>query len=110
MISLKLVGEHISGKCLLTQIQLNKHRKLFFHENKKKDHPPIYGSDAPVAHTDCKKHLGMYLAEKLHFPQHIKEKTLKAIRGIVVIQELRHILPRYSVITMYKSFVRPHFG
>ena len=52
----------------------------------------------------------MYLADKLNFLQHIQEKTLKATRGIVVIQEQRHILPRYSVITIYKSFVRPYFG
>ena len=52
----------------------------------------------------------MYLDEKLNFLQHIKEKTLKSIRGIGVIQKLRHILLRYSVITIYKSFVRPHFN
>ena len=50
----------------------------------------------------------MYLDEKLNFLQHIKEKTSKANRGIGVIRKLRHILPRHSLITIYKSFVRPH--
>ena len=62
----------------------------------------------PVAHTNCHKHLEMYLDEKLNFLQHIKEKTSKANRGIGVIQKLRHILPRHSLITICKSFVRPH--
>ena len=50
----------------------------------------------------------MYFDEKLKFLQHIKEKTSKANRSIRVIRKLRHILPRHSLITIYKSFVRPH--
>ena len=49
----------------------------------------------------------MYLDKKLNFLQHINEKTSKANRGIGVIQRLRYILPRHSLITIYKSFVRP---
>ena len=45
---------------------------------------------------------------KTKFLQHIKEKTSKANRSIGVIRKLRHILPRHSLITIYKSFVRPH--
>ena len=50
----------------------------------------------------------MYFDEKLNFLQHIKEKTSKANRGIGVIRKLRHIYPRHSLITIYKSFVRTH--
>ena len=77
-------------------------------ESKKTDHPIAFFHDAPVALTNCQKHLGMYLDEKLNFLQHIKEKISKANRGIGVIRKLRHILPRHSLITIYKSFVRPH--
>ena len=81
---------------------------IFSRKSKKIDHPTVYFNHAPVPHTDCHKHLGMYLDEKLNFLQHIKEKTSKANRGIGVIQKLRHILPRHSLITIYKSFVRSH--
>ena len=37
-----------------------------------------------------------------------KEKTTKANRGIGVTKKLRHTLPRLSLITIYKSFVRPN--
>ena len=77
-------------------------------KSKKTDHPTVYLNHAPVALTNCHKHLGMYLDKKLNFLQHIKEKISKANRGIGVIQKLRHILPRHSLITIYKSFVRPH--
>ena len=68
----------------------------------------VYFNHDPAAHTNCHKRLEIYLDEKLNFLQHIKEKTSKANRGIGVIQKLRHILPRHSLITIYKSFVRPH--
>ena len=51
----------------------------------------------------------MYLDGKLNFLHYIKEKTLKINIGIGVLRKLRHILPRHSLITIYKSFVRPHF-
>ena len=81
---------------------------IFSRKSKKADHPTVYFNHAPVAHTNCHKHLGMYLDEKLNFLQHIKEKTSKANRGIGVIRKLSHILPRHSLITTYKSFVRSH--
>ena len=51
----------------------------------------------------------MYFDENLNFLHYIKEKTSNANRGIGVIQRLIHILPRHSLITIYKSFLRPHF-
>ena len=81
---------------------------IFSWNSKKTDDPTVYFNDAPVTHTNCHKHLGMYLDEKLNFLQHVKEKLSKANRGIKVIRKLRHVLPRHSLITTYKSFVRPH--
>ena len=81
---------------------------IFSRKSKKTDRPTEYFNHAPEAHTNCHKHLGMHLGEKLNFLQHIKEKPSKANRRIGVIRKLRHILPRHSLITIYKSFVRPH--
>ena len=50
----------------------------------------------------------MHLDEKLNFPTHIKEKIAKANKGIGIICKLAKVLPRESLITIYKSFVRPH--
>ena len=81
---------------------------IFSRKSKKIDHPTVYFNHAPVAHTNCHKHLGMYYDEKLNVLRHIKEKTSKANRGIGVIRKLRHILPRHTIITIYKSFARTH--
>ena len=69
---------------------------IFSQKSKKIDHLIVYFNYAPVAHTNCHKHLGIYLDEKLNFLQHINEKASKANRGIGVIRKLRHIFQRLS--------------
>ena len=51
-----------------------------------------------------------YLDEKLNFNYHIKEKICKAMHGVGVVSKIKlsKILPRNSLITIYKLFVRPH--
>ena len=72
------------------------------------NHPTVFFNESPVAHTSCQKHLGMHLDEKLNFNTHVEEKITKANKGIAVIRKLAHVLPRESLITIYKLFVRPH--
>ena len=81
---------------------------IFSHKNTMLNHPTIFFNETPVAHTSCQKHLGMHLDEKLNFNTHIKEKIAKANKGIGIICKLAHVLPRESLVTIYKSFVRPH--
>ena len=47
---------------------------------------------------------------KLNFKLHIKEKISKAMKGIGIIKKLSNFLPRKSLITIYKSFVRSHLS
>ena len=72
------------------------------------NYPTIFFNETPVALNSCQKHLGMHLDEKLNFNTHIKEKIAKANKGIGIIRKLTHVLPRESLVTIYKSFVRPH--
>ena len=48
-----------------------------------------------------------FLDEKLNFIHHYKEKISKGNKGIGVIKKL-NTLPRKALLTLYKSFVRPH--
>ena len=50
----------------------------------------------------------MHLDEKLNFNEHINIKISKANKGIEIIKRLLHILPRKSLLTIYKSFIRRH--
>ena len=74
----------------------------------KSSHPQVFFNDIPVSHVSFEKHLGIYLDEKLNFNYHIKEKMTKAMKGIGVIKRLSKMLPRHSLLTICKSFVRPH--
>ena len=47
------------------------------------------------------------LDEKLNFKQHVDSAILKMNKGISVIKKLRHSLPRKSLLTIYKAFLRP---
>ena len=75
----------------------------------KKSHPKVNFNNSPVVRNTYQKHLGLYLDEKLNFSHHIKEKISKAYRGIKEIKKLRIISPKQSLLTINKSFIRPHF-
>ena len=83
---------------------------IFSRKLNKPSHQKIVFNSAPVVCTDWQKHLGMYLDKALNFNLHIKEKMSKAMKGIGVNQsiKLNETLPRHSLITIYKSFVRAH--
>ena len=81
---------------------------IFSRKNTKNDHPIVYFNETPVKHTTCQKHLGMYLDEKFHFNHHVKEKIAKSNKGMEQIRKLVHVLPTQSLLTIYKSFIRPH--
>ena len=50
----------------------------------------------------------MDLDEKFNFNILVNEKITKANKGIGVILKLAHVLPRESLSTICKSFVRSH--
>ena len=107
MISIKLVIGPTHGKCLLTRIPRNKHKKSFFQGNTRKDHPPICFSDIPVTQTTVQKHIEMYLDEKLNYNTHVKEKLSKVYKGIGLLRSLSNKLPIQALVTIYKTFIRP---
>ena len=81
---------------------------IFSKKSLKASHPVLYFNRTPVIRCSHQKHLGVYLDKKLSFHQHIKEIITKASKGIDVIKKLNNILPRKVLLTIYKSFVRPH--
>lgn len=99
MISLRVLNKHASGKGFVSQISLKSKKVIPSWKFKKSDYPTICFNDVPVVQTNCQKHLRMYLNKKLNLLYHTKEKTLNANKRIRVILNLKHILPRYSLIT-----------
>ena len=71
-------------------------------------HPILTFDCSPVIKTTHHKHLGLILDEKLNFKEHLKEKMPKAYKGTAVLRKLQNIIPKNFLLTIYKSFIRPH--
>ena len=81
---------------------------IFSHKKKEVLHPTLYFNRSPVACEPFQKHLGLTLDKKLNFNHHLNEKISKAMKGIGLIKILYHYLPRKSLLTIYRSYVRSH--
>ena len=80
---------------------------LFSRKKQVQIHPTINLNNVEVERVPFQKHLGFMLDEKLNFRQHIDSAISKINTGIAVIKKLRYTLPRNSLITIYKAFLRP---
>ena len=58
--------------------------------------------------TSTHKHLGMMLDTKLDFSLHLKNVQNKINKTIGFLRKLQDTLPRTSLITIFRSFIRPH--
>ena len=54
------------------------------------------------------KHLGIFLVARLTFEEHLKLITTKVNKTIGLLRQLQKTLPRPVLITMYKTYVKPH--
>ena len=69
---------------------------------------PILFNGSPVSVEPSQKHLGLHLDQKLTFSHHLNEKISKVNKIIGMITRLRSLLPRSALLTIYKSYARPH--
>ena len=47
---------------------------------------------------------------KLNFDMHFKGKFSIANNGIALLRKLRHYIPRKPLLSIYKTFLRPHLN
>ena len=50
----------------------------------------------------------MQLHKKLNFEEHLNKVESKVHRTIGIIRKLQNVFPRSALLTIYKSFIRPH--
>ena len=80
---------------------------IFSRKNNKIDHPPLYFNQNLVKSSSTHKHLGMVLDTRLDFNLHLKNVQNKVNKTIGLLRKLQNTLPRTSLITIFKSFIRP---
>ena len=81
---------------------------IFSRKTNKDYHPPLAFNNNNVTETDSQKHLGIVLDNHLSFENHLKMILNKVNKAIGLLRKLHNILPRSVLLTIYKSFIRPH--
>ena len=61
-----------------------------------------------MTQSTTQNHLGMLFDVKLAFQGHVKNIYSKVNKTIGLLHKLHNTLPRLSLLTIYKSFIRPH--
>ena len=76
----------------------------------KRNYPPLHFNSTNVHVVDSQKDLGLVLDSKLNFNEHIESKITMCNKIIGLMKNLLQILSRKSLLTIYKSFVRPNLN
>ena len=84
------------------------HEVVFSRKIMQSNHSPLTFNNIPVAQVKSQKHLGIILDKKLNFDEHLDKILAKVNKVIGTIRILQHVLPRSALLTIYKSFIRPH--
>ena len=71
-------------------------------------YPPVKFNENNNTKCSYQKHLGIVLDSKLNFNTHIDQKIKKCNKLIGLMKRLSVNLPRSALLTIYKSFIRPH--
>ena len=80
---------------------------LFSHKVNSDDHPKLTFNSNSVQRCSSQKHLGLILDNKLDFNKHLDKKVNKCNKIIGMMKKLSTLVSSQSLLTIYKSFVRP---
>ena len=74
----------------------------------KENYQPLQFNSSDVQIADSHKYLGLILDSKSNFNEYIESKMTKCNKIIEEMKQFSLILSRKSLLTIYKSFVRPN--
>ena len=80
---------------------------IFSRKKNATTNPPLFFNNSEIKLSSNQKHLGLTLDSKLSFNEHINDKIHQANKAVSLLRKLETILPRNSILTIYKSFIRP---
>ena len=81
---------------------------IFSRKLQKTNHNQVYFNHNFVKQVPSQKHHGVYLDTKLNFQEHLNNVLSKENKTIGLLRNLEAFLPSQSVVTVYKTFIRPH--
>ena len=71
-------------------------------------HHPVKFNNNNITRCSQQKHMGVVLDSNFNFNTHIDQKIEKCNKMIGLIRRLSVNLRRNALLTIYKSFIRPH--
>ena len=80
----------------------------FSRKLKRSNHHALVFNNNNVSQTYSQKHLGVILDFKLTFEEHLHNVLAKVNKAVGLLRKLRNILPRTTLITIYKAFIGSH--
>ena len=84
------------------------HKVIFSRKLQKSVYPPLHFNNIAVVQSTAPKHLGMLLDVKLNFQENLKSICCKFNKTIGLLRKLHNTLSRLPLLTIYRSFFRPH--
>ena len=81
---------------------------IFSRKTSKINHPALMFNNNIVNLTTIHKHLGVIFDSKLSFDEQLKSVLKQISKTVDLLRKFHGILARTSLITIYKSFARPH--
>ena len=81
---------------------------IFSRKTSQRHHRGLMFNNNIVNFTYIHKHLSMMFDSKLSCDEHLKSVLKQISKTIGLLRKFQSILPRTSLITIYKSFARPH--
>ena len=71
-------------------------------------HPELFFNKSDPSETNSQKHLRVVLGSKLTFRDHLDIAFTKVRATIGLLRNLNSILPKETLVTIFKTFARPH--
>ena len=81
---------------------------IFSRKRQNPNHDSIYFNHNLVNQVPSQKHLGMQLDAKLNFENRLDNIMITVAKTTELLRKLQVVLPRPSLVTIYKAFIRPH--
>ena len=82
--------------------------EIIFSRKTKKEYDPPLAFYSNSTESNSQKYLGVALDNCFSFEDHLKMTLNKVNKTIGLLRKLHNILPRSALLTIYKSFIRPH--
>ena len=108
MIYVTLIHGLTNRKLIFILRVINKNKEVIYSRKIKVTvHTQLVFSNNAVHETSTQKHLAMFLHVKLNSQEHFESMLNKVNKTIGLLRKLHSTLPRPSLLTVYKSFIRP---